>query len=136
MGLQIQELKIPLIDAHPLHLQELHERIRPYDLPETEALAHKLEERLATTNKLSLFSDELYSIYPSLHQKRLEQIQFVKQQIILTELVSELNWIETNLEKIQALQELQPEARLLFSQRITELKERIKQKIGPTSLLP
>jgi hypothetical protein len=132
LGLAREDFHIPLVEI-PVEIENkaIKERLQPF---EEEDVAFRLQTRSLGTQKEEDFTEEVYSVIPSLHEKRLEQIKYLKQQIILNELYAELAWVEENFSKIESIQALEASARHLFTERITYLKRQIKERMNPTSL--
>jgi hypothetical protein len=93
-----------------------------------ELIAEKLEKRLSNLQKKQSFEGIIFSELPLIHQKRLDEIRFLKRQIILRELMDEVRSAEEMVQKIQG-QYPDQHIRDLLVARIELLKKKIEDRM-------
>ncbi|MFH1916187.1 MAG: hypothetical protein ABIJ21_02900 [Nanoarchaeota archaeon] len=89
-----------------------------------EALADRLATRLSDLHRFRSFETIVFSELPVIHQKRLDEIKYLKRQLVLRELETEL----AGAEKIfQAMSQsaIDPKIKELVARRIQDLKNKI-----------
>lgn len=99
----------------------------PVNLEQSEVIAQKLERRLFSLHKQQSFDGFVFSELPFIHQKRLDEIRFLKNQIVLRELQDE---VKSAGEMINAITENNPALKDMLHAKVDGLKKRIDEKMA------
>lgn len=95
-------------------------------LPEHEGVVEELRERLEKTGRVNDFENKVFSTASLIHGRHMEQMEYLKKQIVLNELRTELNTVSDMLHSLKKKGLISKDAESVFEKKIMKINDKLK----------